>query len=276
MTLGALIAFLAYLGYLVGPVQSLIGLWHARARLSAALERLDEVMAAEADGPRWPACPLPLPAGPGALRLEGLRLSAGGRLLADGLTRDIPPGTRLRVAGPSGAGKTTFLGLFQRHADPEAGRILLDGADLRTLARDDLRRAVAYVPQRPFLIHGTVAENLLLSTPQATATEMAEVLEAVGLTTRLAPDGGFETALGEDGLTLSGGERQRLCLARALLSPCRVLILDEALSEVDPASVARIMAALDARLPGVTRLVATHGGEAAHGPFDDVLEIGAP
>jgi len=276
MTLGALIAFLAYLGYLVGPVQSLIGLWHARARLSAALERLDEVMAAEADGPRWPACPLPLPAGPGALRLEGLRLSAGGRLLADGLTRDIPPGTRLRVAGPSGAGKTTFLGLFQRHADPEAGRILLDGADLRTLARDDLRRAVAYVPQRPFLIHGTVAENLLLSTPQATATEMAEVLEAVGLTARLAPDGGFETALGEDGLTLSGGERQRLCLARALLSPCRVLILDEALSEVDPASVARIMAALDARLPGVTRLVATHGGEAAHGPFDDVLEIGAP
>jgi ATP-binding cassette subfamily B protein len=223
------------------PLQSLLGLWLA---------------------PGWRADPLPLPAGPGHLRLEGL----------PGLgTRDIPPGLRLRLVGPSGAGKSSFLALLQRHADPPAGRILLDGVDLRELDRGELRRAVALVPQRPFLLRGTVAENLTLTAPASEAA-MAEVLALVGLDARLAPS----TDLGEDGQTLSGGERQRLCLARALLAPFRVLILDEALSEVDAPTARAIMARIADRFPGRSVIVVTHGHEAALGPFDAELAIGGP
>ncbi len=262
LTLGALIAFLAYLGFLIGPLQALLGLWHARARLDAALDRLAPIMADDPAAPVWRDAPLPLPAGPGHLRLE--RLPGLG-------THDIPPGTRLRVTGASGTGKTTLLSLLQRHAAPATGRILLDGADLRDLDRGALRRAVALVPQRPFLVRGTVAENLTL-TAAATEAQMREVLALVGLDARLTPG----TDLAEDGLTLSGGERQRLCLARALLAPFRVLILDEAVSEVDPATAGAIMTRISERFPGRTVIVATHGHETVLGPFDAEIAIGAP
>lgn len=96
--------------------------------------------------------------------------------MVEGLTRDLPAGARIRVAGPSGAGKTSLLALFQRHADPAAGRILLDGIDIRRLSREDLRGAIAYVPQRPFLIAGSLRENLALAGP-ATEAEMAAALD---------------------------------------------------------------------------------------------------
>lgn len=267
--IGALIAFLAYLGFLTGPMQTLLGLWHAQARMRAALARLAGVMAPEA-GLAWPAVPRPLPEGGGALAFEGVAVSQGGRVLVEGLDATIPAGAKVRLAGPSGAGKSALLSLLQRHADPAAGRALLDGADLRALAREDLRRAVALVPQRPFVMRGTVAENLALTNPGATPAAMEEVLALTRLSPRLAPG----TVLGEDGLTLSGGERQRLCLARALLAPFRVLAMDEALSEVDEATVRAIVGAIDARFAHATRLIVTHGAEAAHGPFDLVLEVG--
>ncbi|MCX7644599.1 MAG: ABC transporter ATP-binding protein/permease [Rhodobacteraceae bacterium] len=267
--LGALIAFLAYLGFLTGPMQTLLGLWHAQARMRAALARLAGVMAPEA-GLAWPAAPRPLPEGGGALVFEGVAVAQGGRVLVEGLDATIPAGAKVRLAGPSGAGKSALLSLLQRHADPAAGRILLDGADLRELGREDLRRAVALVPQRPFVMRGTVAENLALTNPGADLRAMEEVLALTRLAPRLAP----QTVLGEDGLTLSGGERQRLCLARALLAPFRVLALDEALSEVDEATVRAIVGAIDDRFGRATRLIVTHGAEAAHGPFDLVLEVG--
>ncbi|SMX38755.1 ABC transporter ATP-binding protein [Maliponia aquimaris] len=270
--LGSLIAFIAYLGFLVGPMQSLIGLWHAQARVKAALDRLSGIMAEDA-ALAWPLAPVALPDGPGALRVEGVTLEAGGKVMARGVTLEIPGGSKMRLEGPSGAGKSTFLALFQRHGDPGAGRILLDGVDLRHLSRADLRGAVAYVPQRPFVMLGTVAENLALSAPDTPPEAMQAALALVGLSDRLAERGGLAARLGEDGLTLSGGERQRLCVARALLRPFRVLILDEALSEVDPGTVSRIMEGIDTRHKGATRIVVTHGNEAAYGGFDMTVDL---
>lgn len=275
LSLGTLIAFIAYLAFLVGPMQALFGLWHARARLSAALERLDGVMQPIAEGPVWMAKPLPLPEGRGALRLEGVGARTGGQLLFSDLDAEIPPGTRLRLTGASGTGKSTLLALLQRHTDPEAGRILLDGNDIRMLARDELRRAAVLVPQRPFLLAGTVADNLALSAPESSREAMQAALDDVQMSARFATVGGLDAPLGEDGLTLSGGERQRLCLARALLVPFRVLLLDEALSEVDPVTVAAIMEAIETGHPGRTRIVVTHGHASAHGPFDAELSLDA-
>lgn len=269
--LGSLIAFLAYLGFLTGPMQSLIGLWHAQARVRAALERIADLTTGDALG--WPADPIPLPPGPGAIALRGVGAQAGGRPVFAGLDADIPGGSKIRLAGGSGAGKSTLMALLQRHGDPAAGDILLDGAPLRRLSRGDLRAAVALAPQRPFVIRGTAAENLRLTAPEATDAAMRDMLDLVELSPRLAAAGGLHAPLGEDGLTLSGGERQRLCLARALLAPCRVLCLDEALSEVDPPTIARIMARIDAAMPHVTRIIAVHGAVDAHGPFDAVIDL---
>lgn len=266
--LGSLIAFLAYLGFLIGPAQSLIGLWHAQARAKAALERLAELWAPD-ERLVWPSRPAPLPPGGGALRFEAVDAPAGAGLALRLVSFDIPAGAKVRLAGASGAGKSSLLALLQRHADPVSGRVTLDGADLRTLSRDDLRGAVAFAPQRPFLIRGTAAENLRLSNPEAPEAALREALALVGLSDRLSP----EDRIGEDGLTLSGGERQRLCLARTLLRPFRVLALDEALSEVDPETAARIMVEVDARFGAATRIVATHGGEAALGPFDFEIDV---
>lgn len=265
--LGSLIAFLAYLGFLTGPMQTLIGLWHAQARTRAALDRLSEIM--EPDAMTWLDNAAPVPRGPCSLRFEDVEIRVDGQPILAGINAEVPAGTKVHLTGDSGVGKSTFLALLQRHADPTTGRVLLGGADLRALARSELRRAVRLVPQRPYLLKATVTENLRLTNPAATESDIEEMLYRMGLAERLAPD----TDLGEDGMTLSGGERQRLCLARALLAPFRVLIMDEALSEVDTDTAAGIVADID-RLHGeTTRIIASHGGADILGPFDMALDL---
>lgn len=273
MPLGSLIAFIAYLGFLIGPMQSLISLWHGQARMKAALDRLDEVMSAVPDV-RDPAAPRPLGSRGGDLVLSNLActVTEGFPLFQD-FSLVLPSGSKLRLSGPSGIGKSTLLALLQRHADPDAGAILLNGVDLRSLALRDLRGAVALVPQKGHVFSGTLADNLRLGCFNATEADMQDVLQLVELDERFVREG-LATRLGEGGLELSGGERQRLCLARALLQPFRILVLDESLSEVDGDRVSRIMAAIDRTFRDRTRIVVTHGASEWYGAFDLEVDLG--
>ncbi|GAB2183427.1 ABC transporter ATP-binding protein [Roseibium sp. LAB1] len=272
MPLGSLIAFTAYLAFLIGPMQSLISLWHGQARMKAALDRLDRIMSAVPDV-QDPASPVPLAADGGELVLAGVAYAPdGGSPLFEDVSLIVPKGQKVRLCGPSGIGKTSLLSLVQRHDDPRNGTILLDGTDLRQLSLHDLRAAVSLVPQKGHVFSGTLADNLRLGSADANEQDMHAVLQLVELEDRFAEEG-LETVLGEGGLDLSGGERQRLCLARALLQPFRVLILDESLSEVDADRVSRIMARIDARFGDRTRLVVTHGNAERYGSFDGELTL---
>jgi len=274
MPLGSLIAFTAYLAFLIGPIQSLISLWHGQARMKAALDRLDGIMSAVPDVCD-PLKPLPLAAEGGDLVVSDVGYAIGdGKPLFRNLSFAVPGGAKVRLTGTSGIGKSTLLGLLQRHDDPAAGCISLGGVDIRQLALRDLRTAIALVPQKGHVFSGTVAENLRLGAPEAGVEDMAAVLELVELEERFARQG-LDTRLGEGGLDLSGGERQRLCLARALLQPFRMLILDESLSEVDGDRVSRIMARIDACFADRMRLVVTHGEAERYGKFESVVDIEA-
>ncbi|PTW59345.1 ATP-binding cassette subfamily B protein [Breoghania corrubedonensis] len=286
MPLGSLIAFTAYLGFLIGPMQSLISLWHGQARMKAALDRLDEIMSAAPDVSD-PADPRPLPEGGGEVAIEGVAYGPAGQPLFTGVYVKIAAGSKVRLDGPSGIGKSSLLSLLQRQDDPFSGRICLCGTNLRDLSLHDLRSAVALVPQKGHVFSGTLGQNLRLGRPDASEEAMMDALRLVEMEDRFFDPGdllseerapaphGFETPLGEGGLDLSGGERQRLCLARALLQPFRVLILDESLSEVDGTRVARIMMRLDDCFGDATRIVVTHGEPARYGGFDRVIELSA-
>ncbi|MDO5706490.1 MAG: ABC transporter ATP-binding protein [Paracoccus sp. (in: a-proteobacteria)] len=260
--IGSLIAFLAYVGMLTGPLHNLLGLYHAQAVARVALARLDAVMAPdmrEAGG-------RPLPDGPGALRLSGARASMGRHLPVDAV---ISPGQRVLIDGPSGIGKSALAALAARLSPPAPGaRVFLDGQDAAGLDPTSLRRAVTIVPQASVVFRGTLAENLRLAAPDATDADLAGALHDAGL------DGlPLTTGIAEAGRNLSGGERQRIALARALLLRPKVLILDESLSEVDATTATRILVALDRRLAGRTIIVIAHAGPAREMTFGQVLTL---
>ena len=266
--LGSLIAFIAYLGMMTGPLQNLLGLYHAQAQAKVALARLSALATADAAEPGGRA---PAP-GPGALRFVAAR-GQGGRHLPLDLT--IRAGARVLLDGPSGIGKSTLAALAARLAAPAPGaRVFLDGEDVAGLDPAALRRAVAVVPQAPALFCGTLAENLRLSDPAATDAELWQALDDAGLADLLRQRGqGLAMPIAEAGRNLSGGERQRIALARALLLPFRVLVLDESLSEVDAPTAAAILSAIQARHPGRTILVIAHAGPARALAFDQAVML---
>jgi ATP-binding cassette subfamily C protein CydD len=187
------------------------------------------------------------------------RYSPGDRLALTRLSFEVEPGETVALVGRSGAGKSTVVNLLLRFFDPGSGRITLAGADLRDLPLDWLRRQVAVVSQDTYLFAGSVADNLRLARPGASQAD----LEAAARTARAhdfiaALPGGYDTVVGERGMTLSGGERQRLSIARALLKDAPLLVLDEATSSVDVASEAAIQAGLEATAAGRTALVIAH------------------
>jgi ATP-binding cassette subfamily B protein len=260
MSLGEFVAFYLYLTLLMAPFRSLGMLVGQGQRAIAGGTRIFEVLDAEPDIVEPPGAP-PLPPGDGHVRMEGVTFAYGpdeAPVLHD-IDLDVPAGRTIALIGPTGSGKTTLTQLVPRFADPVVGRVLLDGADVRDVRLDDLRRAVGMVSQDPFLFSTTVRENIAYGRPDATDGEIrraAAMARADGFIEAL-PDG-YDTVVGERGLMLSGGQRQRLAIARALLTDPRVLILDEATASVDASTEREIQAALREVMAGRTTLVIAH------------------
>jgi ATP-binding cassette subfamily C protein CydC len=290
-----LLAALVFL--LLAAYESVLALPLAARRLRAcatAAARLQDVCArrpAAVD----PAAPL-APRGGGELRMESVRFSYGeagcepvpgasgaagdGSWLLDAVDLSVAPGERVALLGASGAGKSTLAELLVRFHDPQVGRVTLDGLDVRELAQEDLRSAVLLCDQDAHLFNTTIRANLLiarpadaLASPAAGESELREVLRAVALDEWVAelPDG-LDTLVGQAGGRVSGGQRRRLALARALLSPARLLILDEPTAHLDAALAARVMAGVLSAAGARGVLAITHDRALLDG-FERVLVL---
>ncbi len=260
LTVGEFSAFYFYLLMLLSPMRTLGLILGLAQRATASGTRIFQLLDR---APRLVSAPHAprLPAGRGHVRLEGVELryeGAGHPALCD-VSLDVPAGRTVALVGATGSGKTSLAALIARLYDPTAGRVTIDGADLRDVSVGSVREAVALVSDDPFLFSATVAENIAYARPSATREEVetaARRAQAHDFVVRL-PDG-YDTRVGERGLTLSGGQRQRLAIARALLADPRVLILDDATSSVDASTEQEIKRGLREAMEGRTTFVIAH------------------
>ena len=259
VTLGTLFAFMLYVQNFFDPVQQLSQLYNTFLSATAALDKIMDVLEEEPtvlDGPHA----VDLAEAQGRVRFEDVRFSYGtGPEVLHGLDLDVPPGTTVALVGHTGAGKSTIAKLLARFYDPTAGRITIDGHDLRDVTQESLRHQLGIVPQEGFLFAGTVTENIAFGRPDAKPEDVVRAAQAVGahdFIMRL--EDGYETHLQERGGRLSLGQRQLVALSRALLADPRILILDEATSSVDIGTERRIEQALRLLLAGRTAFIIAH------------------
>lgn len=262
VTVGEFVAFSVYLMTLVWPMIALGWAINLVQRGTAAIARLNQLLA-EAPGISSPAVPRPLAPAPAgrALEFEGVWFRYPGAADRGWVLRDVSfrvaAGEALAVVGATGAGKSTLADLIVRTYDPDRGRILLDGVDLRDLDLGDLRRAIGFVPQETFLFSETVRDNVLLGAPDdgrlERAAEVSHLAEALP-----ALPSGYDTLLGERGINLSGGQKQRTALARALVKDPDLFVLDDCLSAVDAQTEARILDGLRHALDRKTSVLISH------------------
>ncbi len=259
MTIEQFTTFYFLLVILTGPMR-MLGLALGMAqRAVASGNRLFEILDRAPRIASAPGAP-PLPAGPGAVEFHDVTLRYGAEEPAlTGVSLAVGAGSTVALVGPTGAGKTTLVALLARLYDPTSGSVSIDGADLRDLDLASLRGEVAFVADESFLFSASVAENISYARPDATREEIeraARLAQAHGFIERL-PDG-YETVVGDRGLTLSGGQRQRVAIARALIADPRILILDDATSSVDATTEAEIKRGLAEVMAGRTTFVVAH------------------
>ncbi len=261
ITTGDFVAFISYLNLLSWPMMALGWVTNLIQRGGASLERLKRILDQQPEI-QAPDTPASLPAIQGRIAFDGVTFSYDGpqgRPVLRDISVEIEPGRMLGVVGPPGSGKSTLLSLVPRLYDPCAGRVTLDGIDLRALDPAELRRQVAYVPQEPFLFSGTVRDNILFGCPQSCSNRLDQALAEAALTETVAAlPAGLETRVGEKGVLLSGGQKQRIALARALLVDAPIVLLDDPISQVDTATAAVIVAAIRRMAGRRTIIVVSH------------------
>lgn len=258
MTIGSLVAFMAYHMRLLSPIQTLMGMTSGLASARVSLARIFELFDTPAEI-QQAADAVELTGVRQSIRIENVSLSYDRAPVLDQVNLEIPAGIFCAILGPSGVGKSTLADLIVRYLDPDTGRILVDGKDLRSFVLADLRREVMLVDQTPYIFNATIAENIAFALPEATQAQIESAAVTAGLEELLArlPQG-LGTKTGERGLALSAGERQRIALARAILRKPGVLILDEPTSALDARTEQLVATGLRAALPDCTLIVITH------------------
>ncbi len=260
LTLGEFVMFQGYMNMLVWPLIAFGWVTNLTQRGTASLKRLKEILdeVPTIAAPLHGARDLPQPLR-GEIEFRDVRVEHGGRPAIDGLSLRIAAGATVAIVGPTGCGKTTLVSLIARLRDPNSGTVLLDGIDLREFDPPQLRAAIGFVPQETFLFSTTLAGNIAFGDRTADQPRIAVAAASAGLATDIAGFPlGFETLVGERGISLSGGQKQRTAIARALLRQPRILILDDALSSVDTVTEDRILHALAQETAGRTAILISH------------------
>jgi len=259
ISLGSFVMFNTYMGMLVWPMIALGWVVNLMQRGTASWTRIMELMHEKPSIARNAGLLEPPGEVAGALRFSSVQVKYATGTALENVDLDIPAGATVALVGHTGSGKSTLVSLIPRLIDPTSGTVTLDGTDLRDLDPEWLRRQIGFVPQETFLFSATLGENIAWGVEQATGEEIQRAAELAGL----APDiagfpGGFQTMIGERGLTLSGGQKQRVAIARAILRNPPILILDDALSSVDTLTEERILTNLAHVMHGRTTILISH------------------
>jgi ATP-binding cassette, subfamily B, multidrug efflux pump len=258
ISVGSFVMFNTYMGMLVWPMIALGWVVNLMQRGSASLQRINEILR---ERPSIAAPPDAVGLGPvrGEIEFRGVTVDYGNSPALNGVDLCIPAGTTVAVVGHTGSGKSTLVNLLPRLFDPTGGAVLLDGIDLRRVDPAELRRHIGFVPQETFLFSATIAGNIAFGVDEATPEQVRRAADMAGLAGDIeAFPLGYDTLVGERGITLSGGQKQRTAIARALLRNPRILILDDALSAVDTQTEERILTHLAAVMRGRTVILISH------------------